>query len=347
MSDGFKTFITAPERDRLDVFLAASRRLGAAVQNIEKDFWVCWTLKTLYHGLPPESPRLLFKGGTSLSKAYNLIQRFSEDIDITVFREDLNQAASIEEMEKLSGKKRRAKLDAIRDACRTWVTGPLRETLAAQIRDFAGDVGRIAIDADDPDSQTLLVWYPSLAGEPEYIRPAVRIECGAKSALDPHCSVPVTPYISGDVANLDLSVPGVTAIEAARTFWDKIVIVHGIRRWHEIRGELRYDGQRISRHYYDLHCLLHSPVRVTIDDRPLGLSCVRHARMFFDRPDLDLETALRGYFAVKPNDRMLDALRRDYANTTTMIFGQAPSFDEIIRSVSEIDRAVNAIIREG
>jgi Nucleotidyl transferase AbiEii toxin, Type IV TA system len=117
MNEGFKKFIAAPERDRLDTFLAASRRLGTAVQNVEKDFWVCWTLDVLYHELAPGSPRLLFKGGTSLSKAHGLIRRFSEDIDITVFREDLKQAASIEDMEKLSGTKRRAKLDAIRDAC--------------------------------------------------------------------------------------------------------------------------------------------------------------------------------------------------------------------------------------
>jgi predicted nucleotidyltransferase component of viral defense system len=104
MNGGFKSFITAPERDRLDAFLAASRRLVAALQNIEKDFWVCWTLNVLYHELPAGSPRLLFKGGASLSKAHNLIRRFSEDIDITVFREDLQQAVSIEEMQKLSGK---------------------------------------------------------------------------------------------------------------------------------------------------------------------------------------------------------------------------------------------------
>ena len=86
MNDGFKKFIAASKRDRLDIFLTASRRLGAAVQNIEKDFWVCWTLNALYHGLPSGSPRLLFKGGTSLSKAHGLIRRFSEDIDISIDR---------------------------------------------------------------------------------------------------------------------------------------------------------------------------------------------------------------------------------------------------------------------
>jgi hypothetical protein len=87
MNDGFKKFIAAPERDRLDIFLAASRRLGAAVQNVEKDFWVCWTLDVLYHGIPPGSPRLLFKGGTSLSKAHDLIRSRSGGICQTAYRD--------------------------------------------------------------------------------------------------------------------------------------------------------------------------------------------------------------------------------------------------------------------
>jgi hypothetical protein len=344
MNDGFNKFIAAPKRDRLDIFLAASRRLGAAVQNVEKDFWVCWTLDVLYHGLPTGSPRLLFKGGTSLSKAHDLIRRFSEDIDMTVFREDLNQAASIEDMEKLSGKKRRAKLDAIRDACRDWVGGPLRESLAARVDGFVSDGGRVELDADDPDGQTLLVWYPAIASsEPGYVRPAVRVECGAKSALDPHRDVLIRPYIAEDAPELDISVSGVISIEPRRTFWDKIVIVHGLRRWYEIRGELRQEGQRVSRHYYDLHCLFHSPVGPALGDRALGADCVRHARMFFDRPDFDLASAKEGTFAIKPNPRMLDSLRRDYANTASMIFDVAPTFEEIMASITEIDAVANRV----
>ena len=340
----FKAFITAPERDRLDIFLAASRRLVTAVQNVEKDFWVCWTLDVLYHGIPPGSPRLLFKGGTSLSKAHGLIRRFSEDIDITVFREDLTQAASIEDMEKLSGKKRKAKLDAIRDACRAWVAGPLRESLAAHINAFVPKDGRIELDPEDADGQTLLVWFRTIASSQSgYVRPAVRIECGAKSALDPHRDVLIRPYIAEDAPELNISVPGVTAIEPPRTFWDKIVIVHGLRRWHEIRGELRQEGQRVSRHYYDIHCLFQSPAGPALGDRALGADCVRHARMFFDRPDFDLASAKPGTFAIKPNPNMLDSLRRDYANTVSMIFGAAPTFEEIMASIDEIDAAANRV----
>src|SRR6185312_16115905 len=85
MNSGFSEFLRAAPRDRRDVFLGAATGLGTPEQNVEKDFWVTWTLDVLFNGLPAGHPRFLFKGGTSLSKAYGLISRFSEDIDITVF----------------------------------------------------------------------------------------------------------------------------------------------------------------------------------------------------------------------------------------------------------------------
>ncbi len=339
----YKQFIAATPRDRLDLFLATANRLGAPVGNIEKDFWVCWTLNALYHERPAGGPRLLFKGGTSLSKAYGLIRRFSEDIDITVFRDDLHEPASVEELEALSNKKRRARLDAIRDACRAYVTGPLREFLAVQLADATGGAGRIEVDEADPDGQTLLVWYPEV--EPRdgaYVRPVVRIESGAKSALDPNGPVTILPYISEEASGLDLAVGDVTTIEATRTFWDKMVIAYGLRRWYERRGVLRQEGQRVSRHYYDMHCLLASAVgKAALADRDLGADCVRHARMFFDRPDYDLASAAPGTFAIAPIGGMIDALRRDYENTTAMIFGTPPGFDEILASAAQIEAAMN------
>ena len=341
----YRQLIAAPPRDRLGLFLTTANRLGAPVGNVEKDFWVCWTLNALYRERPAGGPRLLFKGGTSLSKAYGLIERFSEDIDITVFRDDLGQPASVEELEPLSKKKRRARLDTIRDACRAYITGPLRDFLDAQLADATAGAGRIEIDDADPDGQTLLVWYPEV--EPRdgaYVQPAVRIEAGAKSALDPHRSITIQPYIAKDAAGFDLTTDGVTVIDATRTFWDKVVIAHGLRRWHERRGFLRQEGQRVSRHYYDLHCLLRSDTgEAALADPNLGADCVYHARMFFDRPDYDLASAVPGTFAITPTGAMVHALENDYANTTAMIFGAAPAFEEILASIEEIERIVNSL----
>jgi hypothetical protein len=92
------------------------------------------------------------------------------------------------------------------------------------------------------------------------VRPVVRIESGAKSALDPNELAIIRPYVTDDLPGLDLAVPDVTTIKATRTFWDKVVIAHGLRRWYDRRGALRQEGQRISRHYYDLYCLAKSNV---------------------------------------------------------------------------------------
>src|ERR1700719_1699204 len=111
MIPGFATVLEASANDRRDLFVGAGNRLGTIQQNIEKDFWVCWTLDALFNGLQAGGPRLLFKGGTSLSKAYGLISRFSEDIDVTVFRSDIGQEANVEQLEALSKKKRNQRLE--------------------------------------------------------------------------------------------------------------------------------------------------------------------------------------------------------------------------------------------
>src|SRR5580698_6589977 len=177
MIPGYATVLAASVNDRRDLFVGAGNRLGTVQQNIEKDFWVCWTLDALFNGLQAGGPRLLFKGGTSLSKAYGLISRFSEDIDITVFREDLGQAASVPELESMSRKKREARLDAIKDACRDYIqytlanqfTEIVQEALAQS--NIQPNTPTIAVDPDDPDGQSLLFWYPTVTtGHGNYIR---------------------------------------------------------------------------------------------------------------------------------------------------------------------------------
>ena len=343
-TEAFTELIRAKPTDRADLFLTTAQRLGAPLINIEKDFWVCWTLNTLYHRLPKKRPRLLFKGGTSLSKAYGLIDRFSEDIDITVFRDDLGHPGTTAELAALSNKKRKAALDAIAADCSCYITTDLRAAIAEALDADTQREGRVEIDEADPSGQTLLVWYPRVdATKTGYVQAAVKIESGAKSALDPNLPLTIAPYVDDDVEPLDLSVQDVTTIHAERTFWDKIVIVHGLRSWFERRGELRQDGQRISRHYYDLHSLLGSDVgAAALADLALGADCVEHARTFFNRPDFDLAAAATGTFSLRPIGDMIDRLTRDYDNTRAMIFGSAPDFDKILLSIGQIEDRLNS-----
>jgi len=267
MTRGFQTVLAASEQERRDLFVGTGNRLGTAEQNIEKDFWVCWTLDGLFNELDASGPRLLFKGGTSLSKGYGLIERFSEDIDITVFRADIGQAATVDALEALSGKKRTARLEAIKAACQEYVHGQMLEQLSELLRralktaNLSATRGRVEPDSNDPDRQSLLLWYPTATTEGNaYIRRAIKIESGAKSALDPHSPLTIRPYIADDLVNLDLTVGNVITVDPSRTFWDKVVILHGLRRWWDRRGELKGGGQRVSRHYYDVYRLLASEI---------------------------------------------------------------------------------------
>jgi Nucleotidyl transferase AbiEii toxin, Type IV TA system len=340
MKPGYQQIISSSSADRRDLFVATARRVGTTEQNVEKDFWVCWTMAVLFEERPVGAPRLLFKGGTSLSKAFGLIQRFSEDIDITVFRDDLGAPVSIDHLEGMSAKKRRAKLDELRTACQRYLVEDLRPQLAVRLAEAtsAATDADVVMDRLDPDGQTILVHYPTVFASDLYVRPVVRIECGAKSALDPHGLVVLTPYIAPDIPDVDLTVEDVTTILPQRTFWDKVVIVHGLRAWFERRGELRQEGQRVSRHYYDLHAILPTDVGASaLTNRALGRECVRHASMFFGRPDFDLESAAAGHFALRPNAAMLAGLRQDYDAMAGMVFGAVPPFDEVMTSVATLD----------
>lgn len=347
MNPAFHAVITASDAERRDLFLGTAARLGTAVQNVEKDFWVCWTLDALFNGLPAGGPRLLFKGGTSLSKAFGLISRFSEDIDITVFREDLGQSAEAADLDGLSGKKRRARLDAIRDACQSYIAGPL----TAQFNELAAtampkDRFKLEPDPEDKDGQTLLFWYPAVtASEGDYVRAAVKIEAGAKSALDPHTAALVTPYVAEDLPDLNLAVGNVTTVKPERTFWDKIIILHGLRQWYDRRKELRHEGQRVSRHYYDVYRLLQAEgVQAWQGDHGLATDCATHARLFFGSPDLGLEMAAPGTFTLVPDVAMHEALVKDYTAMSGMIFGEIPALDTVLASIAAVQETINAAV---
>lgn len=345
MNAAFGRILSASSEDRRGLFAEAARRLGTSERYIEKDFWVCWVLNALFNDRPAGEPRLLFKGGTSLSKAFGLISRFSEDIDITVFRDDLGEDASLESMEVMSGKARARQLDAIRDHCSAYITGSLRDWLSGHFEQTLSDAGirdsnaKVAVDEKDPDRQTLLLWYPSLFSDPDiYVSPAVRIESGAKSALDPHVATSITPYVAAELADSDFTVPNVTTVAAQRTLWDKIIILHGLKQWFERRCVVRQEGQRITRHYYDVYRLLeHADGQAAVKDRELGRDCARHARMFFNRPDLNLDAAVDGNFTPAPSEAMLTALERDYINMRGMIFGAVPEFADIVARIRMLE----------
>jgi hypothetical protein len=202
---------------------------------------------------------------------------------------------------------------------------------------------RVVLDEDDPDRQSLLIRYPSAVEKSAYVAPLVRIESGAKSAVDPNEKKSIIPYLAPDLPEgKALAVTEVTTIQPKRTFLDKVLILHGLAFYFEANGILRGNG-RMSRHYYDVHRLVGAPVgQQACSDNALIDDCARHAKMFFYRSNTGLDQAKRGSFRLRPPEKMLDPLRRDHDAMATMIFGEVPSFETVLESVARAEGLLNA-----
>lgn len=213
MNTAFHTVIAASDNERRDLFFETASHL-------DKDFWVCWTLDTHFNEKPKGNPRLLLKGGTSLSKAFRLVAWFSEDIDVAVFRDDLEFNADIAELGAISGKKRRALLDAIRTFCQSYINGPLIKQFSdSAVAAIPSGRFQLQVNPDDTKGQRLLFWYPTfIARLGDYIRSAIKIESVVRLRIDPNTAAIVRSYVIDDLPHLDLAVAKVMTVKPEHTF---------------------------------------------------------------------------------------------------------------------------------
>ena len=343
--DAFKSFLALSERDRRDVFEAAAYRLDTLPGHVEKDFWVCLVLDALYNRLPDGHPRLLFKGGTSLSKAFGLIRRFSEDIDLVVHRGDLGFAGDRDPIIAggLSNKKRNALFKELARACSGYVLGELAAALSTLIGEMT-DGCEVLPDEDDGDGQTLLVSYLTLypGGDAAYVSPRVKIEAGARSALEPDVTCAVLPYVAEDLPDWPFGVGDVATLAAERTYWEKLLILHGVHCGYRDERRLPADKDRISRHYYDAATMTASEVGDSaLSDEGLLDAVRNHNLVAFRQAWKRFEEAVPGSVRLVPQPGLRAAIERDYRAMRDMILGDAPAFEWIMDRLLHAETVIN------
>lgn len=333
------------DRDRQDLFRASAEKRGISPVIIEKDFWVCWTLKRVFaleH--PPAS--ILFKGGTSLAKVFRVIERFSEDIDLVFDRAGLGYTGERDPASARSRKSRDALIEELRADCQRAV----RERLLPQLQDsFKDALGKpptagwsIELADDDADDQTIVFRYPSQhRGEQAgYIRPEVRLEIGARGDHWPSEPGSVTPYAAEDMppAFKDAIAP-VHVLSVARTFWEKATILHML--YH--KDPAKPLGARLSRHYYDLVRLWQSEHgTLAVKDLALLAAVAEHKSRFFPAAWARYEDARPGTLRLVLPDHRHDELRADYSAMSEMIFVEPISFGDLIEVLRELEHTVNS-----
>lgn len=327
-------FLLLPGKERALYIEQAAANLGYHPAVVEKDFWVCWALGELF-SLPEWGGAFLFKGGTSLSKGWNLIHRFSEDIDMVISRE----LPGFPEDHSLGSKMRKR----LRSKCAERVAGELLPLMGERLRVLPVDGNAtLRMDPEDPEHQTILFEYPRTSGPaPEYLRPAVKMEFGARSDTWPCEQVEIGPM-------LEEGLPGVfewqrievLALSPRRTFWEKVMLLHE----EQFRPPRKPRRARLARHYYDVWSLLAAGIgREALEDECLFEEVAEHRRVFFRQSWVDYATLRRGTLSLIPPPDGMSYWRNDYEEMRTFFTGgEPPEWEEILDAIRRFERDFNA-----
>ena len=336
-------FIKLSDKNKRAYFEVAAADLNVMPQLIEKDFWVCWILKILFT-LPASGSHLTFKGGTSLSKCYDVIKRFSEDVDVSIERTFLSSEKSIEPTKEESNKENQRRLERLQLACKEKIGNTLIPELKKNISTVLMDKKEWTVELDPNDAlgQTILFAFPhALTSSVEsYVKSAVKIEFGSRADHWPVENMTVTPYVanvSGDVVTV---VASVRVLAAERTFWEKATILHMIYHYPEGKNV----PPRMSRHYYDLFAMVDTPIyEKSLKKIALLKDVSEHKSLFFKANWAHYEEAKPGSLRLMPRDEQVGQLKTDYRKMQEMFFEDPPSFDQIIERLREIEKQINKI----
>ena len=330
-----RKIVLFPDQDRSDLFRNTADKMGLSDAIVEKDFWVCFTLDFLFHRSAWKDA-ITFKGGTSLSKAYHLINRFSEDIDLILDWRVLGYGL-MEPWEARSNTKQ----DAFNKEANRRAEVFLAQTFLPAVKEaLSEEIGREAqITIEDRDPQTVIFAYPRIFSNPSTLQ-VIRLEIGALAAWTPAKQAVITPYAAEYYPQV-FEHPGtsVLTVTPERTFWEKATILHQeANRPERLDMPLRY-----SRHYYDLYRMAHSSVKETAISQPDLLRKVVDFKMkFYPRSWAQYPDAKPGTLRLVPADYRLPALESDYESMKGMLFGDIPSFEAVMEAVRQLENEINA-----
>lgn len=320
-------FAQLAEQQRREVFQEAAYRLGVVPAIVEKDFWVTWVLAKLFED-DFLSQHLMFKGGTSLSKVYGLIERFSEDIDLIL---DWQQLTDVEVAPQGSKTKTAKLAKEVNELAKSYIA----DVLVHRIEQSIMPVCRLSLDSDP---FVINVHYPAAFSD-SYLRPEIRLEIGPMAAWNPHEAHSVGSLVAQVFPDLfKLATCQVNVILAKRTFWEKATILHAEAH----RPENKPFPIRYSRHYYDLARMAMSDVKSqALDDLPLLAQVVAFKDQFYPAAWANYASARPGELKLLPPERILAALAEDYRAMKNMIYGDYLSFETIIATLDQLENEIN------
>lgn len=328
--------IKASDEEKQILFQNTAEKMKMHPAIIEKDFWVVALLDYLFH-ICPWKHAFTFKGGTSLSKGYQLIKRFSEDIDLILDWRVLGYGENEPWEERSKSKQEQFNKEANQKA-EIFLREQLLPVLQKELSEYFSIEANVYIDEDD--AQTINFQYPQLYTNQSILQ-VVRLEIGALAAWTPAASVSIQSYVAecyGDI--FQKKTTEILTVRPERTFWEKATILH-----HEAnRPENSLMPPRYSRHYYDLYCMLNSGVKETaLKNIDLLYKVVEFKQKFYPRNWAHYDDAKPGTLKLCVPEYRITELEKDYQKMKEMLYGDIPEFRTILDDIRILEKAINQI----
>jgi predicted nucleotidyltransferase component of viral defense system len=316
-----------------EIFKQTSDAIGLPAVAVEKDWWVVNTLWVIFSS--EYSKELVFKGGTSLSKGWNIIQRFSEDVDLALSREYLG----------FEGKLSKKEITKLRKASCNFITTTFYENLKSLFDEVGLPNVRINVienKGSDDDPVKIEVAYESIVEQSEYLKSRVLIETGSRSLIEPFTNKKIATFVAdtfGDKSFADTPIE-IPIVNPERTLLEKIFLLH-----EEFQKPIdKIKVKRMSRHHYDIVKLMETDfASISFSDAELFATIVEHRRTMNKMRYVDYAKHAIGSINIIPPDEIINEWEKDYASMTeSMIYDKSvPTFEELLRRVKEINSAIN------
>jgi predicted nucleotidyltransferase component of viral defense system len=328
-------YIDLTDLEQQEIVQRVQAETGLNQQIIEKDWWVTTVLRALFS--LPYANHLSLKGGTSLSKCWNLIRRFSEDADIGIEREYLGLGGTLSKTQ-ISDKLRRASCAFVREKMQVDLREKLIENGINENK-FTVKVHITPVTTTDPE--IIEIEYQSVFSELQYIKRKVIIEVSGRSMDEPITHVHLSSVIDEVYKTAPFTEPSfdVRAVAPERTFWEKICLLQ--EEFAKPREAIR--TERMSRHLYDIVQIMQSPVASkALNDTKLYESVIEHRRTFIGLKGFDYSLLRPQAICIVPPAEIMDSWKKDYETMQeTMIYGESLPFDKMIEQITELNKTLN------
>lgn len=323
-----------PQKDRDALFRNTAVKTGMSEAVVEKDFWVCFMLDYLFHRCPWKDA-LAFKGGTSLSKAYGLIARFSEDIDLILDWRVLGYGIEEPWLVRSVTKQDRFNKEADERAAQFLA----HQFLPMLIESLTDELLQpIHCHIEPMDGQTIRFSYPSSFSDQAILR-EIRLEIGALAAWTPAKNSEIRSY-AAEAYPFAFEQPStsVRTVLPERTFWEKATILHR----EAFRPENIEMPGRYSRHYYDLYEMAKTDAKDNaLRNMALLAKVVAFKDKFYHCSWARYDLAVAGSLRLMPSEARLKALKEDYDHMQNMLFGERPGFEALLSGIAKLEEEIN------